>query len=52
MLMSPSLTADAVPQDGSLVGLPLLLDGYIPAMEGLPMFVLRLATEVSRTNPI
>ncbi|XP_023681471.1 DNA mismatch repair protein Mlh1 [Paramormyrops kingsleyae] len=39
-----------IDQDGNLVGLPLLLDGYIPAMEGLPMFVLRLATEVNWEN--
>lgn len=31
---------------GNLIGLPLLLDNYIPALEGLPMFILRLATEV------
>ncbi|MFT7816357.1 DNA mismatch repair protein Mlh1 isoform X2 [Arapaima gigas] len=36
-----------VDQEGNLTGLPLLLDGYTPAMEGLPMFVLRLATEVN-----
>lgn len=33
-------------QDGNLTGLPLLLDKYTPVMEGLPMFILRLATEV------
>ncbi|KAG9335609.1 hypothetical protein JZ751_004374 [Albula glossodonta] len=32
-------------QEGNLIGLPLLLDNYIPPMEGLPMFILRLATE-------
>ncbi|XP_018590116.2 DNA mismatch repair protein Mlh1 isoform X2 [Scleropages formosus] len=36
-----------IDQEGNLTGLPLLLDGYTPAMEGLPMFVLRLATEVN-----
>ncbi|KAK3109179.1 hypothetical protein FSP39_024740 [Pinctada imbricata] len=33
--------------DGNLCTLPLLLDDYVPSMEGLPMFVLRLATEVN-----
>lgn len=33
--------------DGNLTGLPMLLDNYTPAMEGLPMFILRLATEVN-----
>ncbi|KAG7230105.1 hypothetical protein INR49_009825, partial [Caranx melampygus] len=33
--------------EGNLTGLPLLLDKYIPTMEGLPMFILRLATEVN-----
>ncbi|XP_048367710.1 DNA mismatch repair protein Mlh1 [Sphaerodactylus townsendi] len=36
-----------IDEDGNLTGLPLLLDKYIPLMEGLPMFVLRLATEVN-----
>ncbi|XP_064613647.1 LOW QUALITY PROTEIN: DNA mismatch repair protein Mlh1-like [Liolophura sinensis] len=31
---------------GNLCTLPLLLDNYVPALEGLPMYVLRLATEV------
>ncbi|XP_066546561.1 DNA mismatch repair protein Mlh1 [Amia ocellicauda] len=39
-----------IDQDGNLTGLPLLLDNYIPALEGLPMFVLRLATEVNWDN--
>ncbi|XP_018413302.1 PREDICTED: DNA mismatch repair protein Mlh1 isoform X2 [Nanorana parkeri] len=34
-------------EDGNLTGLPLLLDNYIPPLEGLPMFVLRLATEIN-----
>ncbi|XP_016326374.1 DNA mismatch repair protein Mlh1-like [Sinocyclocheilus anshuiensis] len=33
--------------EGNLTGLPMLLDNYSPAMEGLPMFSLRLATEVN-----
>jgi len=33
-------------QEGNLTGLPLLIDNYIPLLEGLPMFILRLATEV------
>lgn len=36
-----------IDQDGNLTGLPLLLDQYSPIMEGLPMFILRLATEVN-----
>lgn len=36
-----------IDQEGNLVGLPLLLDKYTPIMEGLPMFILRLATEVN-----
>lgn len=33
-------------QHGNLTGLPLLIDNYIPSLEGLPMLILRLATEV------
>eukprot|EP00064_Thunnus_orientalis_P005697 superscaffoldBa00000570_g5711 len=36
-----------IDQEGNLIGLPLLLDKYTPIMEGLPMFILRLATEVN-----
>ncbi|KAK7901820.1 hypothetical protein WMY93_018589 [Mugilogobius chulae] len=36
--------------DGNLTGLPMLLDKYTPIMEGLPMFILRLATEVNWDN--
>ncbi|XP_061186052.1 DNA mismatch repair protein Mlh1-like isoform X1 [Saccostrea echinata] len=36
-----------IDQKGNLCTLPLLLDNYVPNMEGLPMFVLRLATEVN-----
>ncbi|XP_071337113.1 DNA mismatch repair protein Mlh1 isoform X2 [Trachinotus anak] len=39
-----------VDQEGNLIGLPLLLDKYTPTMEGLPMFILRLATEVNWDN--
>ncbi|XP_013918263.1 PREDICTED: DNA mismatch repair protein Mlh1 [Thamnophis sirtalis] len=38
-----SLEIDA----GNLTGLPLLIDNYVPPLEGLPMFILRLATEVN-----
>ena len=31
--------------------LPLVLDNYVPNLEGLPMLVLRLATEVSLRGP-
>ncbi|KAK2852928.1 hypothetical protein Q7C36_008129 [Tachysurus vachellii] len=36
-----------IDEEGNLTGLPLLLDKYSPAMEGLPLFILRLATEVN-----
>ncbi|KAA0718271.1 DNA mismatch repair protein [Triplophysa tibetana] len=39
-----------IDDEGKLVGLPMLLDNYIPTMEGLPMFILRLATEVNWDN--
>ncbi|AWP14307.1 putative DNA mismatch repair protein Mlh1 [Scophthalmus maximus] len=39
-----------IDQEGNLRGLPLLLDKYAPIMEGLPMFILRLATEVNWDN--
>ncbi|XP_072029569.1 DNA mismatch repair protein Mlh1-like [Amphiura filiformis] len=35
-----------IDKSGQLCTLPLLLDNFIPALDGLPMFVLRLATEV------
>lgn len=38
-----SLVIDA---DGKLKSLPLLLHDYVPNLNGLPMFILRLATEV------
>ncbi|KAM9096238.1 DNA mismatch repair protein Mlh1 [Sarcophilus harrisii] len=36
-----------IDEEGNVTGLPLLIDNYIPPLEGLPMFVLRLATEVN-----
>ncbi|NWI13287.1 MLH1 protein, partial [Crypturellus soui] len=36
-----------IDEEGNLTGLPLLLDNYVPPLEGLPMFILRLATEVN-----
>ncbi|KAK9541808.1 hypothetical protein VZT92_001828 [Zoarces viviparus] len=39
-----------IDEEGNLTGLPLLLDKYTPLMEGLPMFILRLATEVNWDN--
>ncbi|NWZ23632.1 MLH1 protein, partial [Asarcornis scutulata] len=36
-----------IDKEGNLIGLPLLIDNYIPLLEGLPMFILRLATEVN-----
>jgi len=35
-----------IDSEGNLLTLPLLLDGYVPNLNGLPMFILRLATEV------
>ncbi|XP_069989934.1 DNA mismatch repair protein Mlh1 [Penaeus vannamei] len=35
-----------IDEDGKIITLPYLLDDYVPGMEGLPMYVLRLATEV------
>jgi len=34
-------------KDGSIMGLPVLLADYVPALEGLPLLLLRLATEVN-----
>ncbi|XP_071375722.1 DNA mismatch repair protein Mlh1 [Centroberyx affinis] len=39
-----------IDQEGNLTGLPLLVDKFTPLMEGLPMFILRLATEVNWDN--
>uniref|UniRef100_A0A663M6Q4 MutL homolog 1 n=1 Tax=Athene cunicularia TaxID=194338 RepID=A0A663M6Q4_ATHCN len=36
-----------IDEEGNLIGLPLLIDNYVPPLEGLPMFILRLATEVN-----
>jgi len=35
-----------IDENGNLCSIPLLLDKYIPALEGLPVFLLRLSTEV------
>ena len=35
-------------QQGHILTLPMLLEDYVPPLDGLPMYVLRLATEVSR----
>lgn len=35
-----------IDQDERLCTVPMLLDNYVPNMEGLPMYILRLATEV------
>lgn len=35
-----------IDDNGKICTLPYLLDDYVPAMEGLPMYMLRLATEV------
>ncbi|XP_051468797.1 DNA mismatch repair protein Mlh1 isoform X2 [Apus apus] len=34
-----------IDKEGNLTGLPLLIENYVPPLEGLPMFILRLATE-------
>uniref|UniRef100_A0A8C9A631 MutL homolog 1 n=1 Tax=Prolemur simus TaxID=1328070 RepID=A0A8C9A631_PROSS len=36
-----------IDEEGNLIGLPLLIDSYVPPLEGLPIFILRLATEVN-----
>ncbi|KAM7063680.1 DNA mismatch repair protein Mlh1 isoform 1-T1 [Molossus nigricans] len=36
-----------IDEEGNLIGLPLLIDNYVPSLEGLPIFILRLATEVN-----
>ncbi|ELK33343.1 DNA mismatch repair protein Mlh1 [Myotis davidii] len=36
-----------IDEEGNLIGLPLLIDNYVPPLEGLPIFILRLATEAS-----
>ncbi|XP_041533078.1 DNA mismatch repair protein Mlh1 isoform X4 [Microtus oregoni] len=36
-----------IDEEGNLIGLPLLIDNYVPPLEGLPLFILRLATEVN-----
>ncbi|KAM3929767.1 DNA mismatch repair protein Mlh1 [Leptodactylus fuscus] len=36
-----------IDEGGNLTGIPLLLENYIPPLEGLPMLILRLATEVN-----
>ena len=38
-----------VDDDEYLVGLPLLLDDYCPWLAGLPLYILKLATEVEYT---
>lgn len=35
-----------IDSDGNLTSIPLILDNFSPPIEGLPIFVLRLATEV------
>ena len=35
-----------IDEEGNLVSMPQLLDGYIPYFGRLPIFLLRLATEV------
>ena len=35
-----------IDEEGHLVALPLLLEGYVPDLDALPLYVLRLATEV------
>ena len=39
-----------IDQEGQLLSLPLLLEGYVPCLHELPMFVLRIATEVPVCN--
>lgn len=37
-----------ITEDGQLKALPMILRGYIPTMDKLPMFLLRLGTEVKK----
>jgi DNA mismatch repair protein MLH1 len=37
-----------IDDDGNLVGLPLLIDNYVPDIDALATFILRLGTEVQR----
>ena len=39
-------------KDGQIISLPLLLEGYTPNMDKLPVFLLRLATEVIKIKII
>ncbi|KAI7880900.1 DNA mismatch repair protein Mlh1 [Lichtheimia hyalospora FSU 10163] len=39
-----------IASDGYLIELPMLLKGYIPTMDKLPLFLLRLGTEVDWVN--
>lgn len=45
--MAPCPGLSSYKQEGNLIGLPLLIDNYVPPLEGLPIFILRLATEAS-----
>ena len=36
-----------IDNDGNLLSIPELLEGYVPFFGGLPIFLLRLATEVN-----
>lgn len=47
ILSCPSAWPFSRKQEGNLIGLPLLIDNYVPPLEGLPIFILRLATEAS-----
>ena len=35
-----------IDENGQILGIPMLLEGYIPDLNQLPMFVLRVATNV------
>ncbi|XP_074658885.1 DNA mismatch repair protein Mlh1-like [Tubulanus polymorphus] len=35
-----------IDKDGNILTIPLLLDNYVPQLEGLPMYILRMASEV------
>ena len=39
-----------ITDDGCLVGLPILIEKYFPMLHNMPMFLLRLATEVNWDN--
>lgn len=42
--------AIGITESGEICSIPLILEGYIPCLDNLPMYILRLATEVNWGN--